>query len=131
MLIVVAVVPAMAQLSGQLTVQIPFRFIAGDTMLPEGKYVLEHPEADAAGAVLMRSPDGEIGVLLLGRLEPVAVPAAQDKVMFHTAKDRHFLSRIVVEGAGFAVVLPEGHKEQQLRASGGKLGETPLTPHRK
>lgn len=63
------------------------------------------------------------------RPEPVAVPAAQDKVVFHTAKEQHFLSRIVMEGAEFAVVLSEGHREQELR-SGGGFHDTRVAPHR-
>ena len=77
---------------GPLTVQVPFQFHVGDSMLPSGEYRVD---TDAGpGVVRLKSADAKSSVMILSyAVETLAAPS-MGKLVFNRYGDDYFLCQI-------------------------------------
>lgn len=89
---------AWAQLDDEMEINVPFTFMAGQTQLPPGQYILNWNNPDER-VIELRSADGRTGVFV--EFEPVQtenVPA-RSKLIFDKIGNQNFLATIWPEGA--------------------------------
>src|ERR1700732_150925 len=87
-----AVASITAQGSQKVTVQVPFGFHVGSSMLPSGEYTVD---TDAApGVVRLRSADSKSTVMIISMAVQAPAASSQGKLIFHKYGDEYFLSQI-------------------------------------
>jgi hypothetical protein len=94
-----------------VTAKVPFAFVAGETHLPAGDYIVKSISDDPA-VLSIESKDGRLGVLTL------TIPAWSDEttgkseLVFEKMDNQYFLSRIVRgDGDAREIVLTPAKKE--------------------
>jgi len=86
-------VAARAQGQRELTVTIPFDFVAAGKTLPAGKYTVSRVSEDVYGGLAISSYENRLSVIVL----PTQVegdPVDDTKVSFKQIGDEHFLNKI-------------------------------------
>jgi hypothetical protein len=79
-----------AQGSPKLTVQIPFGFHVGATMMPSGAYTVDTNAA--SGVLLFRSADCKSTVMILSNAVETHATPTQGKLVFTRYGEEYFLS---------------------------------------
>ena len=86
-------VAANAEMQPQVTVTLPFDFVAGETTLPAGKYIVERISEKPFDVPMLTSTDGGPSVFV----NPTEMENASDdkpKLGFQKVGEQHFLSSI-------------------------------------
>jgi hypothetical protein len=109
-----AVVSANAQSSNTMRSQVPFEFIVGNKTLPAGEYKVSSPLSNNA-AVMIRSTDGENGVVRLTNSIGSNADTSQAKLVFHRYGDKYFLAEIWSGADSTGRVLLKSKQEKALR----------------
>lgn len=110
-------IPAKAQAVDQLSVKIPFSFVAAGQRLPAGEYKITRIRDNKPRILLLANRDNRnVNVLL--RAETIENPHGHAKVDF--VGDEHFLSRI--ETADYAYSLSVPQTDALLAAAPSKGG---------
>jgi hypothetical protein len=105
---------AHAQIIGELEVNIPFQFYAGNAKLPAGKYVLHMLDNSDLRIMEISTPDGSTSALF--EVEDAEANSAPRKseLTFHRYGDRYFLARVFDEGNPDGSRVPESPYEKKV-----------------
>jgi hypothetical protein len=107
-----AIVAAHATSEGSLTVNVPFDFTCGKTLIPAGSYTVS--EISIEGQSFLRSIDGPRGIFVSTN-NADADKEGKPRLIFHRYGNQYFLAQIQY-GTGHAREVALYGKELQLRA---------------
>ena len=88
---------AHAQIVGDLEVNIPFQFHAGNAKLPPGKYVIHMLDNDST-VMEISSADGSTSALFQVQDAQTSSEPAKSELVFNKYGDRYFLAMLYDEG---------------------------------
>jgi hypothetical protein len=112
-----------AQGSPRLTVQVPFGFHVGASMLPAGKYTVD---TDVAPSVVrLRSADSKSTVMILANSVQASTTTSQGKLIFNQYGDEYFLSQVWKAGTNAGSELRKTKREFEV-ASHARRGIQPV-----
>jgi hypothetical protein len=103
-----------AQGSQKLTVQVPFGFHVGNSMLPSGEYTVSTDVAQ--GVVRLRSADGKSSVMILSIATQTSATPETGKLVFNKYGDEYFLSQIWKAGNNMGNELRKSRREAEVAA---------------
>ena len=103
-----------AQGSQSLTVQIPFGFHVGNSMLPAGEYTVSTDVAP--GVVKVRSADAKSSVMILAMTTQAPAAPSEGKLIFNKYGDEYFLSQIWKAGNNRGNELRKTRREAEVAA---------------
>ncbi len=108
------VLPASAQAYGEVEVDIPFQFVAVNTTLPAGRYVIQRSDREdpAMWTLTNENEDLHVDVLTGDAAEPTS--PQRTGVVFDELQGRAFLSQIWIAGEDPGVQVEQGRAEQRL-----------------
>lgn len=113
LVVLATAITASAQFAGTVDATIPFRFYAGDTWLPAGKYTIKADPEDQ-DLLLLRNANDTVEVFLLVTTATRPQPASETALDFDRIGKRDFLSTIWVEGTTIGYQLQEPRLEVKL-----------------
>jgi hypothetical protein len=90
---------AHAQIAGDLEVNIPFQFHAGNTKLPPGKYVLHVLDDSDLTVMEISSADGSTSALFEVQQAEANSTPAKSELIFNKYGNRYFLAKLFDEGS--------------------------------
>jgi hypothetical protein len=103
-----------AQGSQKLTVQVPFGFHVGDSILPSGEYTVSTDVAP--GVVRLRSADARSSVMILSTATQTLATPTTGKLVFNKYGDEYFLSQIWKAGENTGNALHKSRREVEVAA---------------
>jgi hypothetical protein len=109
--LLVAAVPASAQLTETLTVEVPFAFVAGKTTLPAGTYVVK---AMASKALLLRATDGDHAAIVTTTAVAPTSDLGRSEVSFNRYGDAYFLAQVRPAASTQYYGIPRTKEEARL-----------------
>lgn len=96
-----------------LKAQVPFNFIAGNTMFSAGQYeLLSTGSGDKI--LVIRSLDSKGGILLLSNPCQSLNPTDRTKLVFHRYGQRYFLSEVWIRGNSIGHEVPPSSREVEV-----------------
>jgi hypothetical protein len=116
-------VKAHAQIIGELEVNIPFQFYAGNAKLPAGKYVLHMLDNSNLTVMEISNADGSTSALFeVQDAESNSVPP-KNELIFNKYGNRYFLTKIFDEGNPDGSRVPESSYEKRVSQRTGEAQE--------
>src|SRR5579862_2580043 len=105
---------AHAQIIGELEVNVPFQFYAGNAKLPAGKYILHMLDNSDLKFMEISTPDGSTSALF--QVEDAEANSAPSKseLIFDKYGDRYFLVGVFDEGNPDGSKVPESQYEKRV-----------------
>jgi hypothetical protein len=105
---------AHAQILGEIEVNIPFQFHAGDVKLPPGKYLIH--TLDNSNLLLMEisSEDGSTSAIFSVHEEEANSTTAKSELIFNKYGNRYFLARLFDEGNPSGSAVDESRYEKRV-----------------
>ena len=105
---------AHAQIIGELEVNVPFQFYAGNAKLPAGKYILHMLDNSDLEFMEISTPDGSTSALF--QVEDAEANSAPSKseLIFDKYGDRYFLVGVFDEGNPDGSKVPESQYEKRV-----------------
>jgi hypothetical protein len=121
---------AHAQIIGNLEVNIPFQFHAGDAKLPPGKYIV-HPMDNTDLTVMeITNPDGSIAALFQVHEAEANSAPAKSELIFNKYGNRYFLSKVFDEGnPSGSEVLKSTYEKKVGQANAEAVAHVPAHHH--
>jgi hypothetical protein len=114
---------AHAQIIGELEVDIPFQFYAGNAKLPAGKYVLRMPDNSDLKVMEISNVDGSTSALLdVEDTEANSAPR-QNELIFNKYGNRYFLAKVFDEGNPDGSLVPESSYEKRVSKAAAEAQE--------
>jgi hypothetical protein len=105
---------AQAQIVGNLDVDIPFQFHAGNTKLPPGKYTIHLLENTDLTVMEITSVDNSTSALFeVGRAQANSAPA-KSELIFNKYGNRYFLAKVFDEGNPTGSQVLESRYEKRI-----------------
>jgi hypothetical protein len=119
-----------AQIIGELEVNIPFQFYAGNTKLPAGKYVVRMLDNSGLKVMEIGTADGSTSALF--DVEDAEANAAPHKseLIFNKYGGRYFLTTIFDEGNTDGSRVPASSYEKRVSQAGAEAQEHVPAYHR-
>jgi hypothetical protein len=114
-----AVAPARAKQSDEMTMTIPFAFTVGDTTLPAGTYRVRRTSA-TTGTYLISNADGEIAAAVTSPARVQERDEARAKLVFHIYGGEYFLSQIWLPTSFSGTELATSRRERRLAGAGAE-----------
>ena len=111
LLLMVSAIPAMAQISNQVTFKAPFAFYAGNAKLPAGSYRVSQPDANDL-LLLIESTDGSHSVFVEYVPVDSAEPSKKTEVTFKKYGSADFFNSISVQGDDSGMKILQTKAEQ-------------------
>jgi hypothetical protein len=105
---------ACAQIVGDLEVDIPFQFHAGNAKLPAGKYRIHVLDDSDLSVMEISSADGSASALFQVQTSDGNSAAAKSELVFNKYGDRYFLTRLIDEGDTSSSKVIESRYEKQI-----------------
>jgi hypothetical protein len=113
---------AHAQIIGELEVNIPFQFYAGDAKLPAGKYVVRMLDNTDLKIMEISSVDDSASALFaVGDTEGPA--PRKSELIFNKYGNRYFLTKVFDEGNSEGSVVSESQYEKRVSAAAAEAQE--------
>jgi hypothetical protein len=105
---------AHAQIIGELEVNVPFQFYAGNAKLPAGKYILHMLDNSDLEFMEISTANGSTSALF--QVEDAEANSAPSKseLIFDKYGDRYFLARVFDEGNPDGSKVPESQYEKRV-----------------
>lgn len=99
--------------------QAPFQFVAVNTTLPAGRYLIERTDSNDPTIWTLTDPKGDIHVEFFAkdaptRNAPGPGAATQTKVIFDELDGHNFLSQFWVAGTDSGRQVEEGHAQERI-----------------
>ncbi len=115
-LFVTLAVPATnAQSTGEIVAKVPFEFLAGNTTLPAGEYLVTPIGPASVGSVLMiRNVNRRASVMVLTAAVQANVIRANSRLAFNRYGERYFLSRVWLPHSSVGRALLPSRDEMEL-----------------
>jgi hypothetical protein len=104
--------PVQAQSS--FRVNIPFAFVAGETSLPAGEYIVQPPQIGGAKAVTLLRTDGDGAAMVLGMTVQESKNRDVPCLVFHRYDNGYFLSTMWTAGTSYGLQLRESRREVEI-----------------
>jgi hypothetical protein len=120
---------AFAQLTDQIDVTVPFRFYAGDTWLPAGKYRITVPDSSDPSVLLIQNHKDTVETFLATHPTSIADYPADAQVDFDRLGKKDFLSTIWVGGEATGYQLEEPRYEKKLEKAALRKEKHSLKAH--
>lgn len=125
-LLMLVPVLASAQLGhGGISVEVPFAFTVGNTMVPAGTYLVQ-PSPSNDHTLVIRDRDGKAGLFSVASEREANTSATACSLVFARYGDRYFLRKIKVEGSRTQYQLPENKMETEFRVQNKPPAETEI-----
>jgi len=105
---------ARAQIVGNLEVNVPFQFHAGNTKLPAGKYRIHVLDGSDLSVMEIASVDGSTSALFEVRQSDANSAPAKSELIFNKYGNRYFLAKLFDEGNASGSKVVESRYEKQL-----------------
>ena len=103
-----------AQIDGDLEVNIPFQFHAGNARLPAGKYRVHMLSDSDSNVMEITSADGATSAVFeVHQEDPSSIPS-KGELIFNQYGDRYFLAKVVDGGNPIGSALVESRCEKTL-----------------
>jgi hypothetical protein len=113
---------AHAQIIGELEVNIPFQFYAGDAKLPAGKYVVRMLDNTDLKVMEISSADDSASALFaVGDTEGPA--PRKSELIFNKYGNRYFLTKVFDEGNSEGSVVSESQYEKRVSEAAAEAQE--------
>lgn len=126
-LTLVASPPAHAQITRQIDTDIPFSFFVQDTKLPAGKYTVKMRDDTDLGIMEIQSANDKESVMFeVADSQAESVPT-DSELIFKRCGKNEYLSRIYDSGNKYGSRIPMTKSVLNLRKSGIKAVEHPVT----
>ena len=108
---------AKAQITGDLEVDVPFQFHAGNSKLPPGKYFIHVLDNSDLNIMEISSADGATSALFeVCGAEANSAPA-KSELIFNKYGNRYFLAKLFDEGNPSGSVVLESRYEKRIQAA--------------
>src|SRR5712671_2533125 len=105
---------AHAQIIGDLDVDIPFQFHAGNTKLPAGKYRIHMLDDSDLTVMEITSADGSTSALFQVQESDANSAPAKSELIFNKYGNRYFLAKLFDEGNPSGSKVVESRYEKQM-----------------
>ena len=105
---------AQAQLVGDLVVNIPFQFHAGNAKLPAGEYRIHVLDDSNPTVMEITSSDGSTSALFQVRDTGVNATPGKDELVFNKYGNRYFLAKLFQEGSDRGSQVIESNYEKTV-----------------
>jgi hypothetical protein len=105
---------AHAQIVGDLNVNVPFQFHAGNTKLPAGKYRIHVLDDSDLTVMEITSADGSTSALFQVQESDVNSAPAKSELIFNRYGNRYFLSKLFDEGNPSGSKVVESRYEKRI-----------------
>lgn len=105
---------AHAQVIGNLEVDVPFQFHAGDTRLPAGKYTIHPLDTSDDKIMEISSADGSTSALFEVEQADANSAPAKSELIFDKYGNRYFLAKLFDGGNPYGSRVVKSHYEQKL-----------------
>ena len=105
---------AHAQIVGELEVNIPFQFHAGDAKLPPGKYVIRMLDDSDLKVMEISSADGSTSALFYVHPTEASSAPAKSELIFNKYGNRYFLAKVFDEGNPSGSQVAESRYEKRV-----------------
>jgi hypothetical protein len=121
---------AHAQIIGDLEVNIPFQFHAGNAKLPPGKYVIHMLDDSDLTIMEISSADGSASALFQVQETEANSTPAKSELIFNKYGDRYFLAELFDEGNPSGSKVLESRYEKRISQAGTTAQEHVPARHR-
>jgi hypothetical protein len=121
---------AHAQIVGDLNVNVPFQFHAGNTKLPAGKYRIHVLDDSDLTVMEITSADGSTSALFQVQESDVNSAPAKSELIFNRYGNRYFLSKLFDEGNPSGSKVVESRYEKQMSKAAVEAQEHVPASHR-
>jgi hypothetical protein len=108
---------AKAQITGDLEVEVPFQFHAGNSKLPAGKYFIHVLDNSNLNIMEISSADGATSALFEVRGAEANSAPAKSELIFNKYGNRYFLAKLFDEGNPSGSVVLESRYEKGIQAA--------------
>src|ERR1700747_3699563 len=108
---------ARAQIVGDLDVNIPFQFHAGNTKLPAGKYRIHMLDDSDLTVMEIISADGSTSALFQVQESDANSAPAKSELIFNKYGNRYFLSKLFDEGNPSGSKVVESRYERGIQVA--------------
>ena len=93
---------------------IPFDFAVDQQTMPRGEYKVETISTGSSQSLLIRSTDGSVQKVQLGRSCELLRASESSKMVFHRYGDRYFLAQVWTAGNSSGYEFSESRLEKEL-----------------
>jgi hypothetical protein len=121
---------AQAQIVGNLEVNIPFQFHAGNTQLPLGKYIIHMLDDSDLTVMEISSADDSASALFEVQAAEANSAPAQSELIFNKYGNRYFLAKLFDEGNPSGSKVLESRYEKRISKAGTATQEHVSAHHR-
>jgi len=121
---------AHAQITGELEVNIPFQFHAGNAKLPPGKYLIHMLDHSDLTVMEISSADGSTSALIEVQDTEANSAPAENKLIFNKYGNRYFLAKVFDEGNPSGSKVAESRYEKRVSQTGTPAQEHVSAHHR-
>ena len=121
---------ARAQIVGDLDVDVPFQFHAGDTKLPAGKYRIHVLDDSDLTVMEITSVDGSTSALFQVQESDANSAPAKSELIFNKYGNRYFLTKLFDEGNASGSKVVESRYEKQVSKAAMEAQEHVPARHR-
>jgi len=105
---------AHAQIIGNLEVNIPFQFHAGNTKLPAGKYIIHMLDNSDLQVMEITSADGSVSALFDVEAAEASSTPAKTELIFNKYGNRYFLAKLFDESNADGSAVIESRYEKRI-----------------
>ncbi|HWY58141.1 MAG TPA: hypothetical protein VNZ03_26995 [Terriglobales bacterium] len=105
---------AEAQIVGNLEVDIPFQFHAGNSQLPPGKYIIHALDNSDLTIMEISSADGKMSALFDVREAEANSAPARNELVFNKYGNRYFLAKLFDESNRDGSAVVESRYEKRI-----------------
>lgn len=103
-----------AQIIGDLEVNIPFQFHAGNAKLPAGKYIIRMQDDSNLTVMEISSADGSTSALFEVQQAEANSTPAKSELIFNKYGNRYFLTKLFDEGNSSGSQVVESRYEKRV-----------------
>src|SRR6266481_213766 len=121
---------APAQIIGNLEVNIPFQFHAGNAKLPPGKYIIHMLDNSDLTIMEISSADGSASALFSVQDAEANSAPAKSELIFNKYGNRYFLAKVFDEGNPSGSKVAESRYENRVSQTGTPAQEHVSAHHR-
>src|ERR1700740_3636779 len=121
---------ARAQIIGDLDVNIPFQFHAGNAKFPAGKYRIHMLDDSDLSVMEIVSADGSISALFQVQQSDANAAPAKGELIFNKYGNRYFLAKLFDEGNPSGSEVLESRYEKQMSKAAVEAQEHVPARHR-
>jgi hypothetical protein len=114
---------AQAQVIGDLEVNVPFQFHAGNTRLPPGKYVIHVLDNSELTLMEISSADDSTSALFEVHAAQASSAPAKSELIFNKYGNRYFLAKVFDEGEPSGSEVFESPYEKRTSKTGAEAQE--------